>query len=461
MLLGAWGDERGLGFIVGVLRKRRALRGHERWSRAMLESRQAAALGELRRWASDRSPFYGRFHAGLGSRPLSELPVLTKGQLMESFDDLVTDRSVRLADVQEFLAALDGYRLFRDRYWAARTSGSTGRPGIFLWNRAEWTTVIASYARAQEWAGITADLVRRTRIGVVSSRTPWHQSALVGMSVDSPFVPVRRFDATSPLDEIVVGLNDWRPENLICYASMGRILAEEQIAGRLRISPRAVMCSSEVLTEEARRRIRLAFGVEPFNVYAATEPAGVAAECERHRLHLFEDLVITEVVDDRNRLVPAGVVGAKVLVTVLFSRTQPLIRYEMSDTISLSSSRCDCGRELGLVASVEGRTEDVLTLPAAGGTTVSIHPNIFHRVLEPLPVKQWQLEQTDRALVVRIVPGEAPVVADRIISSLGVALTEAGALSVPIDIQLVDAVVRTPLGKAPLVKALRHTDTHA
>lgn len=58
-----------LGFIVGVLRKRHALRGHERWSRATLDARQGAALGELRRWASERSPFYRRFHSGLDSRP--------------------------------------------------------------------------------------------------------------------------------------------------------------------------------------------------------------------------------------------------------------------------------------------------------------------------------------------------------------------------------------------------------
>ena len=450
-----------LGFIVGVLRERRALRSHERWSRAMLDSRQAAALGELRHWACERSSFYRHFHAGLDSRPLAELPVLTKAQLMESFDELVTDPDVHLAEVRDFLAALEGYRLFQDRYWVARTSGSTGSPGIFLWNRAEWTTVIASYARAQEWAGITADLVRRTRIGVVSSRIPWHQSALVGMSVDSPFVPVRRFDATAPLDETVAGLNEWGPENLICYASMARVLAEEQIAGRLRISPRAVMCSSEVLTGEARRRIRLAFGVEPFNVYAATEPAGIAAECERHRLHLFEDLVITEVVDDRNRPVPAGLVGAKVLVTVLFSRTQPLIRYEMSDTISLSDSRCDCGRELALVDRIEGRTEDVLTLPAGKGKTVSIHPNVFHRVLEPLPVRQWQLEQTADALVLRLVPGTAAVVPGTIVAALASALADAGALPQSIDVELVDAVAKTPLGKAPLIKALHDRSAHA
>ena len=187
------------------------------------------------------------------------------------------------------------------------------------------------------------------------------------------------------------------------------------------------MCSSEVLTAEARRRLRLAFGIEPFNVYAATEPAGVAAECERHRLHLLEDLVITEVVDGRNQPVPAGVVGAKVLVTVLFSRTQPLIRYEMSDTISLSASRCECGRQLGLVESVDGRSEDVLVLPAAHGATVSIHPNVFHGVLEPLPVKQWQLEQTAEGLALRLVPGEASVAPDTVVAALERALLGAGA----------------------------------
>jgi phenylacetate-coenzyme A ligase PaaK-like adenylate-forming protein len=129
------------------------------------------------------------------------------------------------------------------------------------------------------------------------------------------------------------------------------------------------MCSSEVLTAESRLRIHRAFGVEPFNVYAATEPAGIAAEGERHRLHLFEDLVITEIVDDRSRPVPVGVVGAKVLVTVLFSRTQPLIRYEMSDTLILSDRNCDGGRGFALVDSIQGRIEEVLALPPPDGRT--------------------------------------------------------------------------------------------
>jgi putative adenylate-forming enzyme len=444
-----------LAFVTGVVRQRRSLRRHERWLRARIDEHQAAELATLRRFALERSPFYRRFHAGYESRPLAELPVLSKGQLMESFDELITERDVRLADLREFLASIEGYELFRDRFWVARTSGSTGNPGIFLWNRAEWTTVIASYARAQEWAGIEAGLLRRTRIGVVSSRTPWHQSALVGMSVDSPMFPVRRFDATAPLAETVARLNDWQPENLICYASMGRALAEEQIGGRLRIRPRAVMCSSELLTEESRRRIHQAFGAEPFDVYAATEPAGIAAECERHNKHLFEDLLIVEIVDDRNRPVPPGEVGAKLLVTVLFSRTQPLIRYEMSDRLSPSAAACPCGRTFNLVGSVEGRAEDLLTLPRAGGGTISIHPNVFHRVLEPLPIKQWQVQQTADGIDVRIVRGVDPIDPSHVAASIARELVAAGAAPIQVRAQAVDKVVQTALGKAPLVIGMR------
>jgi phenylacetate-coenzyme A ligase PaaK-like adenylate-forming protein len=85
-----------LGLVAGVVRRRRELRARERWPQARLEEHRAAALAALRGHAYARSPFYRRFHAGYESRPLGELPVLTKGQLMEAFDDLVTDRELRL-----------------------------------------------------------------------------------------------------------------------------------------------------------------------------------------------------------------------------------------------------------------------------------------------------------------------------------------------------------------------------
>lgn len=443
-----------LWLIAQILRKRRTLRGHERWSRHEVEYHQTAALGALRHHAITRSRFYQRFHRGLERKPLDELPVLTKAELMSSFDELVVDPDVRRADVERHLATLRGNERYLERYWVSRTAGSTAHPGIFLVDRDEWSTIIASYARAQEWAGVDAKLTRRTRLAVVSSRVPWHQSARVAASVDSPFVPVRRFDATQPIAEIVAGLNAWQPENLIVYASMARVLAEEQLAGRLRIAPRAVMCSSEVLTAVAVERVSRAWGSRPFNVYAATETAGIASECARHRLHLYEDLVIPEIVDDHDRPVPAGTPGAKLLVTVLFSRTQPLIRYEMSDRLVLAADACECGLPFGVVAAIEGRAEDMLSLSGVRGGTIPIHPNLFHRVLEVLPTREWQVIQDAQGL--RILLGHAgPIATTQIADEVARELRGAGAIAPPIRIEIVDAVPRTALGKVPLVVARR------
>jgi putative adenylate-forming enzyme len=443
--------------ILSVLRMRREHRARERWSRSRLESFQAGALLELRRFAYERSAFYRRFHRGFEGKPLAELPVVTKAELMNSFDEAVTDPRVRIRDVETFLAARRGNELFLGEYWIARTSGTTGHPGTFLANRREWTTVITSYARAQEWAGIRANLLRRTRLGVVSSLTPWHQSAVVGQSVDSAFVPVRRWDATRPIEGIVAGLNAWQPENLIAYASMARVLADEQIRGKLRIRPRAVMCASEVLTPETRARIVEAWGIPAFNVYAATETAGVASECSRHRMHLFEDLVITEVVDDRNQPVPPGTTGAKLLVSVLFSRTQPIIRYEMSDSVALSPDRCGCGLPFSTIATIEGRVEDTLTLPGVNGTPVRVHPNVFGRVMERVATREWQIVQEPAAIRVLLARPDRSFDERGLETSLHHELESVGAAEIPIHIERVEQVPRTAAGKAPLVRAYRAT----
>src|SRR5262249_35300586 len=173
-------------------------------------------------------------------------------------------------------------------------------------------------------------------MAAVSSTTAWHHSSRVAASVRSPFIATERLDAGWPLGDIVIKLNTLQPDVLVAYASMTRALAGEQLAGRLRISPRAVNSSSEVLTLEARTMAESAWHVPPFNVYAATETGGIAAECRHHHgMHLFEDLVVPEVVDDSYQPVPAGLPGTRLLVTVLSSRTIPLIRYEMTDRLAL------------------------------------------------------------------------------------------------------------------------------
>ncbi len=442
-----------LGRVVAM---RWGLRARERWTRSELETHCQAAERELRAFAYERSPFYRRFHEGLFDRPLDELPVLTKGTVMERFDELVTDRAVRLADVETHLTSMSGDERFRGRYRVVSTSGTTGVRGIFLSDPVEWATVIASYNRAQEWAGVVASPVRRMRLAVVSTTTAWHQSARVGASVRNPLVRTLRVNATDPLPSIVARLNEFQPHSLVAYASMHRLLAEEQLGGRLRIAPRAVMSASEVLTDETRRLVEAAWAQRPFNVYAATEPAGIASECQHHAgLHLYEDLVITEVVDEANRPVPPGEFGAKILVTVLFSRTQPLIRYELSDSVRRSDARCPCGRPFRLLDGIQGRSEDILELPALAGGTIRVHPLVFHDVLDRVPAGGWQVVQEGDGLRL-LVAGPAPDFdGPAVVAAIRRGVESLGASVSDIVWQEVTAIPRTAVGKAPLVRADR------
>jgi hypothetical protein len=73
-----------------------------------LEAARAGA--QLPLGADCRSPFYARFHRGRWKRPIEDLPIFTKSILMENFDELITDRSIRVkahsAGVEQHYASL-------------------------------------------------------------------------------------------------------------------------------------------------------------------------------------------------------------------------------------------------------------------------------------------------------------------------------------------------------------------
>lgn len=440
--------------ISRVLLRRHTLRGRERWTQAQVRDHQERQLATLRAFTTARSPFYRRLHHGLDRAPLDELPVLTKTTLMDNYDEISTDPDVRLAALETYLTELHSNERFAGRYWASATSGSSGRRSIIPSDADEWAMTIASYARANEWAGIKSGLTRRVSMAVVSSTTAWHQSSRVAAAVRSPFFVTERMDAASPLPEIVARLNSFQPDVLIGYASMIRSLAHEQLAGRLRVAPRAVNSSSEVLTAESRTLAARAWRVPLFDVYAATETGGIAADCPQHCMHLFEDLVIPEVVDDDYQPVPPGQTGDRLLATVLSSRTIPLIRYELTDRVRLATEPCPCPLPFRVVARIEGRTDDLLVLPTPGGGTVPIHPVVFHQVLELLDAGGWQVRQHEAELRVLIAapgPGFDPNTTE---SALHEALTRAGAKPPAISVSVLDAIPAGAAGKRPLVVAL-------
>jgi len=446
-----------ISIMLRLMHNLEQLRQHERWTRQQLETYQVDALRHLRDYAYAHSPFYQRFHQGLTDRPLNELPVLTKAMMMEHFDDVVTDRSLHLEDVRAYAEHGEAGQRYRNRYWVNATSGSSGQPGFFLFDQAEWTSILASFARSQEWSGVRINLTRRQRMATVASISPWHMSSQVAATVKSLWRPSLRLPASQPLPQTVEQLDAWQPEVLIAYASMAQTLAEEQLAGRLHIHPQVVYAASEVLTARTRERVRAAWGAEPFNQYVATETASIAAEHRLcHHLHFFEDLVIVENVDEHHQPMPPGEYGAKLLVTTLFSRTQPLIRYELNDSIRVRREVHDCPLPFAVLDDVQGRVEDALHLPAVTGGEIVVRPLVFTRIMDIVPISGWQVaQQADQGLVVLLAGVRDGLTDETLVDQLTRSLAQEGAHAPYIQVQRVSAIPKTASGKAPLVKAYR------
>jgi phenylacetate-CoA ligase len=264
-----------------------------------------------------------------------------------------------------------------------------------------------------------------------------------------------RLDARSPCDQLVERLNAFAPDVLLAYPSVASILAEEQLAGRLRIAPEVVCTTSEVRTEDMEARIVAAWGRAPFNGYASTETGMLAVDCHEHRgLHLLTDHTLVEVVDELGHAVPDGARGHHLLVTSLVNRTLPIIRYRLDDLVTLSPHPCPCGRPFPLVVGLDGRSDDLLRLPARGGGTVVVHPLALRSPLAQVRgLQQYRIVHQHGRLTVEAVTTDVSV-ADEVGRRLRAALDAQRVEAVDVDVQRVTAITRhAATGKFRLIES--------
>lgn len=190
---------------------------------------------------------------------------------------------------------------------------------------------------------------------------------------------------------------------LATYASMLGVLTSEQEAGRLHLSPIAITSGGELLTPAAQRRAAAAFGCQVTQAYAASEAMPLALPCRHGRLHLNSDWFLVEPVDQQGRAVPAGTRSDGLLVTNLANYVQPVIRYQLGDSVVVSGQRCPCGSPFQTI-TVEGRTDEILRLAAPDGGAVVLVPMAVATVVEETPgVRRYQVVQTGpSSLTVRL-----------------------------------------------------------
>ncbi len=442
---------------------------HEQWTREKLENYQRQQLFSLVSYAVYHSPFYQELYKNIRIDDpviaLGDLPIINKATMMENFDRFVTNPRLKLTELQAHIRQLSDDEYYLGKYRVLTTSGNSGFKGVFVFNRKEWSTILAGYNRCALSTGIFPRFPNRWKESTIFADNPVHASYRMKVSAKTHLVDSQQLSATSSIESLVNALNTFQPDILSAYPSVASLLAIEQLEGRLNIHPIMIGIGGETYTKEMELNIQKAWGVTPFDVYGTTEGGAFNMDCSFHRgIHISEDLTIIEVVDENNQPVPDGSLGHKLLITNLFNYTQPLIRYEVSDMVTISKEPCPCGRPFRLIAKVEGRNDDIVYLPNTRGREIPVHPIHFWTAMGVIKeVKEYQVVHEDQGMNINVVlrkGASGDGVADNIKANLEKGFKNLDVKCPDIRVRFIDKIERDPkaMGKVKLIQSKARRD---
>jgi putative adenylate-forming enzyme len=345
---------------VGRYLERRA----ERWSVERLVAHQRRRVGLLLRHLRRRSPYY-RDRLPAGQLELTSAPLMDKAEMMRAFDRINTaglhrDELVAFRIEQERAGHTE---LFRGRYSVGLSSGTSGNKVLTVLSPSER----ARYA-ALLWArsGVPRDLAEPRVLFALRTNNPAF-TAVTALGVELVYV-----DYFVPVDDLVALVNERRLNVLAGPPSLLALLADER--DRIVVPIAAILSYAEELDDPFRERLGRVFGAPVAEIYQGAEGM-LAFTCPAGTLHLNEDLTLVELEDAGDQVGDAR----RAIVTDLYRRTQPFVRYQLNDLIELAPGSCSCGSAFRRIRRVHGRADSILWLPGRAGERVTLMPDYVRR----------------------------------------------------------------------------------
>ncbi len=145
---------------------------------------------------------------------------------------------------------------------------------------------------------------------------------------------------------------------------------------------------AEVLPEELRDLVRQIPGCRLVDLYGTIETGLIAGQCPLcDAYHPADRHLILELITEQGRRPEAGEMG-RVVVTTLFNRAMPLIRYETGDYAELAAAN-GCPRSSLAIRRIVGRERNLFKMPDGS----KVLPRLPHRVVHDLALRQYKLIQ--------------------------------------------------------------------
>jgi phenylacetate-CoA ligase len=277
------------------------------------------------------------------------------------------------------------------------TGGSTGAPLLFDLSQERIASAVACRQRVMRWWGLSAGDREFALWGSPVEVT--RQDRLRNIR-DKIFATqlFSAFEMSEPvMSRYLDRLETSGCRTIFAYPSSIHLLclhARKEGRDLRRIGVKTVFVTGEILFPHQRNLISATFNCPVANGYGGRESGFVSHECPYGGMHIMADATIVEIVDSRGEPVPEGESG-EIVVTDLYSREAPFLRYATGDAGALSTRRCPCGRPLPLLESIEGRTTDFIV--ARDGTVLHALSVIYIlREIEGIEQFRIRQKQVDR-----------------------------------------------------------------
>jgi phenylacetate-CoA ligase len=348
---------------------------HWRWrmlDRAALQTLQDTRAHEIVAYAAARSRFYREHWAGYELAQWRTLPTIDKSAMMANFAEFNTcgvsaDAALDVALTAEHTR---DFTPFLGDLTIGLSSGTSGHRGLFL---------VSAHEQAM-WAGvILARALHSLRLG--RTRVAFFLRAYSNLYAEAngALLQLRYFDLMTPLAAAIAALNHYQPHILVGPPSLLGFLASAQQNGRLHIRPQRLISVAEVLEPQDQVSLTACFGAPVHQIYQCTEGL-LAVSCAHGSLHIQEDLVAIQC-EPFGAQDAEGPVRVTPIVTDLWRRTQPIIRYRLNDVLQLGAAPCPCGSCFRTIARIEGRCDDVCYFCAGDGTFRPFFPDTIRRMV--------------------------------------------------------------------------------
>ena len=319
------------------------------------------------------------------------------------------------------------------------TGGSTGFSLQFYVERGVW------FAKHLAYISVLLDRsgtnVMDNSVQIIGREKPWEYRPLTRTLVLSSY---QMTDQNLPV--YVKKIQEIHPGYFIGYPSAITMLASYMKHHSIEVKGvKAVHLFGETIYDWQREFLESFFHCRVHGQYGHREQCVLSGTCETaNTYHLFPDYGYAELVDrNGNPITKEGEIG-EIVATGFHTGIFPFIRYKTGDIAVYTSQQCECGRQVQLLKSVEGRIQDFMV--SRTGRLVPLMGVLQLISRSSSHMKEYQLYQDrEGELVLRIIKKEGfseqdeQVIKENIRTRLGDEFS--------LSIEYLDTIPRTIRGK--------------